>query len=126
MDTEQGIRTNTTILLGNVAQYLTQDTREKVLSAAFTRALRDPFAPARAAAIAAYVHTEQYYSVRECATKVVPALSWMTVDADADVRVAAIDALRTFVKKLEDGQGLLVRQQQQQQQKGLPHFFSTH
>ncbi|KAJ6848265.1 putative inactive serine/threonine-protein kinase scy1 [Iris pallida] len=50
VDEEPAIRTNTTILLGNIATYLNEGTRKRVLINAFTvRALRDTFSPARAA-----------------------------------------------------------------------------
>ncbi|KAF3772535.1 N-terminal kinase-like protein [Nymphaea thermarum] len=50
VDEEPAIRTNTTILLGNIANYLNDGTRKRVLINAFTvRALRDTFSPARAA-----------------------------------------------------------------------------
>jgi hypothetical protein len=37
MDEHPGIRTNTTICLGKIAMYLTEQTRQKVLVAAFLR-----------------------------------------------------------------------------------------
>ncbi|KAK4383153.1 putative inactive serine/threonine-protein kinase scy1 [Sesamum angolense] len=50
VDEEPAIRTNTTILLGNIASYLSEGTRKRVLINAFTvRALRDTFSPARGA-----------------------------------------------------------------------------
>ncbi|PIN15089.1 Protein kinase [Handroanthus impetiginosus] len=50
VDEEPAIRTNTTILLGNIASYLNEGTRKRVLINAFTvRALRDTFSPARGA-----------------------------------------------------------------------------
>jgi SCY1-like protein 1 len=50
VDEEPAIRTNTTILLGNIATYLNEGTRKRVLINAFTvRALRDTFPPARGA-----------------------------------------------------------------------------
>jgi SCY1-like protein 1 len=50
VDEEPAIRTNTTILLGNIASHLNEATRKRVLINAFTvRALRDGFAPARGA-----------------------------------------------------------------------------
>lgn len=43
------IRTNTTVCLGKIAQYLDPKNRCKILSSAFGRALKDPFAPSRIA-----------------------------------------------------------------------------
>ena len=44
-----GIRTNTTVCLGKIAQHLHPQIRQKVLISAFIRAMRDPFPPARSA-----------------------------------------------------------------------------
>ncbi|RAL65380.1 hypothetical protein DID88_000948 [Monilinia fructigena] len=52
-DEQPGIRTNTTICLGKIAKNLGVSTRSKVLIAAFTRSLRDPFVHARNAALLA-------------------------------------------------------------------------
>jgi SCY1-like protein 1 len=43
------IRTNTTVCLGKIAQYLDPKNRSKILSSAFGRALKDPFPPSRMA-----------------------------------------------------------------------------
>ncbi|KAL1838230.1 hypothetical protein VTJ49DRAFT_2928 [Mycothermus thermophilus] len=48
-DEQPGIRTNTTICLGKIAKHLGNSTRAKVLIAAFTRSLRDPFRTAHCA-----------------------------------------------------------------------------
>ena len=52
-DEQPGIRTNTTICLGKIARNLGAGSRAKVLSAAFSRSLRDPFVHARNAALMA-------------------------------------------------------------------------
>lgn len=50
MKDEQGsIRTNTTVCLGKIAQYLDSKNRSKILISAFSRALKDPFPPSRMA-----------------------------------------------------------------------------
>ncbi|EFJ18677.1 hypothetical protein SELMODRAFT_444483 [Selaginella moellendorffii] len=112
VDEEPAIRTNTTILLGNIAGLLNDSTRKRVLINAFTvRALRDGFAPARGAGIMALTATSQYYDVVEIATRVLPSLVNLTIDADSDVRTKAFEATETFLqlvrrhhnKQLEDG-----------------------
>ena len=57
MDEEPSIRANTTVLLGNVAQYLGEATCKRVLLNAFTRALKDAFPPAKIAGLRAMVAT---------------------------------------------------------------------
>jgi hypothetical protein len=49
-----GIRTNTTVCLGKIAQHLHPQIRQKVLISAFIRAMRDPFPPARSAGKSAH------------------------------------------------------------------------
>jgi SCY1-like protein 1 len=56
-----------------------------VLVAAFTRALRDPQAPHRIAGITGLVKTIKYYTVKDCATNIIPALSFICVDPNVEV-----------------------------------------
>lgn len=46
-DDQGGIRTNTTVCLGKIAQHLHPQVRQRVLISAFIRAMRDPFPPSR-------------------------------------------------------------------------------
>ena len=50
-DEEAPIRANTTILLGNLAQYLSEAKTKQILLNAFFRPLKDPFPPARIAGL---------------------------------------------------------------------------
>src|SRR5207249_5794324 len=79
-DDQGGIRTNTTVCLGKIASYLHPQTRQKVLISAFTRALRDPFPPARTAGILALAATQGFYPIKDAAGRIIPALSLLTVD----------------------------------------------
>ncbi|XP_010938026.1 uncharacterized protein [Elaeis guineensis] len=98
VDEEPAIRTNTTILLGNMARYLNEGTRKRVLINAFTvRALRDNFAPARAAGIMALSATSSYYDIMEIATRILPNIVVLTVDPDGDVRTKAFQAVDQFL-----------------------------
>uniref|UniRef100_A0A7N0TIA1 Protein kinase domain-containing protein n=1 Tax=Kalanchoe fedtschenkoi TaxID=63787 RepID=A0A7N0TIA1_KALFE len=99
VDEEPAIRTNTTILLGNIANHLNEGTRKRVLINAFTvRALRDTFSPARAAGVMALCATSSYYDITEVATRVLPTLVVLTVDPDSDVRSKAFDAVEQFLQ----------------------------
>lgn len=53
--------------------------------AAFSRALRDPHAPSRIAGVTGFRETKQFYSLKDCAMHVLPALSYMTVDPNPEV-----------------------------------------
>ncbi|WOK95872.1 putative inactive serine/threonine-protein kinase scy1 isoform X4 [Canna indica] len=98
VDEEPAIRTNTTILLGNIASYLNEATRKRVLINAFTvRALRDTFSPARAAGIMALSATISYYDMTEVATRILPNIVVLTIDPDGDVRTKAFQAIDQFL-----------------------------
>ncbi|OMO63639.1 Cytochrome P450 [Corchorus capsularis] len=99
VDEEPAIRTNTTILLGNIASYLNEGTRKRVLINAFTvRALRDTFSPARAAGVMALCATSSYYDVTEIATRILPNIVVLTIDPDSDVRSKAFQAVEQFLQ----------------------------
>lgn len=81
-DPQPGIRTNTTICLGKIAKNLGASSRSKVLIAAFTRSLRDPFVHARNAALMALCATIDVFSVDDCATKILPCLCPALLDKE--------------------------------------------
>ncbi|KAL6509387.1 hypothetical protein OROGR_022697 [Orobanche gracilis] len=99
VDEEPTIRTNTTILLGNIASHLNEGTRKRVLINAFTvRALRDTFSPARGAGIMALSATTAYYDATEIATRILPNIVVLTIDPDSDVRSKAFQAVEQFLQ----------------------------
>ena len=97
VDEEPAIRANTTICLGNLSRYLGAAACKRVLLNAFTRALRDPFPPARAAGLMALQATITHYDASEGALRVLPCVTPLTVDADAAVRAAAFEVTDAFV-----------------------------
>ncbi|CAG5106864.1 Similar to scyl1: N-terminal kinase-like protein (Xenopus tropicalis) [Cotesia congregata] len=100
-DEQGGIRTNTTVCLGKIAQHLHPQIRQKVLIGAFIRGTRDPFPPARSASVSALAITQQYYLLQEVANRILPALCTLTTDADKTVRDTAFRTIRGFLFKLE-------------------------
>lgn len=99
VDEEPAIRTNTTILLGNIASHLNEGTRKRVLINAFTvRALRDTFSPARGAGVMALCATSSYYDINEVATRILPSVVVLTIDPDSDVRSKALQAVDQFLQ----------------------------
>ncbi|KAK8612096.1 hypothetical protein V6N13_092215 [Hibiscus sabdariffa] len=102
VDEEPAIRTNTTILLGNIASYLNEGTRKRVLINAFTvRALRDTFSPARGAGVMALCATSSYYDTNEIATRILPNIVVLTIDPDSDVRSKVFQAVDQFLQILK-------------------------
>ncbi|CAI9091892.1 OLC1v1027000C1 [Oldenlandia corymbosa var. corymbosa] len=99
VDEEPAIRTNTTILLGNIASHLNEGMRKRVLINAFTaRALRDTFSPARGAGIMALCATSSYYDATEIATRILPNLVVLTIDPDSEVQSKAFQAVEQFLQ----------------------------
>ena len=81
-DEQPGIRTNTTICLGKIAKNLGTSSRSKVLVAAFTRSLRDPFVHARNAALMAMSATIDFFNEEDCANKILPSLCPCLLDKE--------------------------------------------
>ncbi|XP_043254751.1 N-terminal kinase-like protein [Colletes gigas] len=100
-DEHGGIRTNTTVCLGKIAQHLHPQIRQKVLIGAFIRGTRDIFPPARTASILALAATQQYFLLQEVAHRILPALCPLTTDVDKGVRDNAFRTIRGFLSKLE-------------------------
>jgi len=100
-DEQAGIRTNTTVCLGKIARFLHYQTRQKVLIAAFATKLRDPFPPARIAAINALAATQQYHTLADTANRVLPALCPLLMDPEEPVRKQAFKVFKGFSEKME-------------------------
>lgn len=61
-------------------------TRHRVLTSAFSRATKDPFAPSRVAGVLSFAATHNLYSMSDCAHKILPVLCGLTVDPEKSVR----------------------------------------
>lgn len=99
-DEQPGIRTNTTICLGKIARNLGTSSRSKVLIAAFSRSLKDPFVHARNAALMALNATSDVFSEDDCATKILPAICSSLIDKEKFVRETANKAFDTYTAKV--------------------------
>lgn len=99
-DEQPGIRTNTTICLGKIAKNIGTSTRAKVLIAAFTRSLRDPFVHGRNAALMSLGATAEYYSDEECATRLLPAVCPLLIDKEKLIRDQANRTMDTLIARV--------------------------
>ncbi|KAL2268741.1 hypothetical protein VTJ83DRAFT_3587 [Remersonia thermophila] len=100
-DEQPGIRTNTTICLGKIAKHLGTSTRAKVLIAAFTRSLRDPFVHARNAALMALSVTSEYFGPEDCALRIMPAICPSLIDKEKLIRDQATKTLDVYMAKIK-------------------------
>ena len=99
-DEQPGIRTNTTICLGKIAKNLGTSSRSKVLIAAFTRSLRDPFVHARNAALMALGATVEHFSDEDCAAKILPVVCPLVIDKEKIIRDSANRAIDTYLQRV--------------------------
>lgn len=100
-DEQPGIRTNTTICLGKIAKYLGTSSRGKVLIAAFTRSLRDPFVHARNASLMALSVTSDCFSDEDCALRIVPAVCPSLIDKEKVIRDQASKTIDVYLAKIK-------------------------
>lgn len=100
-DEQPGIRTNTTICLGKIAKNLGTSTRSKVLIAAFTRSLRDPFVHARNASLLALAVTSEYFTEEDSASRILPSICPLLIDKEKLVRDQAIKTMEVYMGKIK-------------------------
>lgn len=99
-DEQPGIRTNTTICLGKIAKNLGTSSRSKVLIAAFSRSLRDPFVHARNASLMALSVTGDCFSDDDSALRIIPAISPLLIDKEKVVRDQAFKTMDIYMQKI--------------------------
>lgn len=99
-DEQPGIRTNTTICLGKIAKNLGTSTRSKVLIAAFTRSLRDPFVHARNAALMSLGATVEHFSDEDCAVRILPVVTPSLIDKEKMIRDQANRTMDIYLAKI--------------------------
>ncbi|CAD6445220.1 d5e0a73f-ea7e-42b9-bde2-a327e15f8796 [Sclerotinia trifoliorum] len=99
-DEQPGIRTNTTICLGKIAKNLGVSTRSKVLIAAFTRSLRDPFVHARNAALLALSVTADSFNDDDCANRILPALCPCLIDKEKLIREQTNKTMDVYLQRI--------------------------
>ncbi|TIA87050.1 hypothetical protein E3P99_03415 [Wallemia hederae] len=101
LDPEPSIRTNTCILIGKLTPKLSIATRKKVLVSACARAMKDSFAPARAAGLRTLLATVDDQEEGDLATRVLPTVCPCLLDKEKSVRDQAFEVLRSIVGKVE-------------------------
>lgn len=100
LDPEPSIRTNTCILIGKLTPKLSATTRKKILVPACSRALKDSFAPARAAGLRTLLATVDEHDDNDLATKVLPTLCPALLDKEKVVRDQAFEVVEKLIEKL--------------------------
>jgi SCY1-like protein 1 len=85
--------------LGKISKNLGTSTRSKVLIAAFTRSLRDPFVHARNAALMALAVTNDAFSEEDSAARILPALCPCLIDKEKLVRDQANKTIDVYLAR---------------------------
>jgi len=101
-DDQGPIRTNTTVCLGKVTPHLSPIVRQRVITSAFSRAMKDPFTAARISGVLGMLNNIKYFTLKDCANKAIPCLSQLTVDPEKNVRDYVFKALKAFIDKLQE------------------------
>jgi SCY1-like protein 1 len=126
-DTETSIRTNSVIFIAKLASHLSETTLQKMLMPAFTRAMKDTFAPCRLAALQSCLKTKALFGLEDVAVKVLPSVMPLLLDPTANVRKEAFAVVTEFMKLLkEESDKMEVRAQQQQQQQAMQQQQQQH
>eukprot|EP00758_Cryptobia_borreli_P004045 Tbor_TRINITY_DN4148_c0_g1::TRINITY_DN4148_c0_g1_i1::g.26557::m.26557/K08876/SCYL1; SCY1-like protein 1 len=99
-DREGPIRTNSTICLSLIAQYLPESIKAKTLVNGFGRMLKDPFIPSKVAAIRSLIATIDCFNLQQIGELLIPATAPCTADPKYEVRVVALDLLDRLVYKM--------------------------
>jgi SCY1-like protein 1 len=106
-DEQPGIRTNTTICLGKISKNLGISTRSKVLIAAFSRSIRDPFVHARNASLMALAATADLFNEDDCANRIMPAICPALIDKEKLVRDQANKTLDLYLSRMRKAASIM-------------------
>lgn len=97
------IRASSTACLGRITKFLTSETQNTILLQSFLQTMKDPFPPARHAAIVAIMTNQaEVFSHHDCASKIMPLLCQLCLDIDQKVKQLAIQSLKTLIDRLEN------------------------
>ena len=100
-DTSPSIRAHTMIMIPNLASHLSDVARQKLLLPAFGRAAKDPHPPCRLASLQSLPRCQEYFTLDDLATKVLPACMPLVLDGVGDVRTAAFEIIDDLMAKLK-------------------------
>ena len=124
-DPEPAIRTNTCYCIAKMAPSLSAGVQEKVLFAAFSKCLRDPFPPARVAGLMAFLATLELLKAVDVARKLLPTISPSLADDVREVREAALKLLEACTARISAFHAQL-RQQQEAALAANPNAMGSH
>ena len=101
-DAEASIRTNATVFLGKIAFRLKEGVRNRVLCAAFSKAMRDNFVPCRISGLKAATTCITVLDHAQLVSKVLPAACILIMDRSGEVRELAFAFIEQSVRILRE------------------------
>lgn len=123
-DSEDSIRTNAVIFIGKVAPTLSEIAKSKLILPAFVRAMADGFVPCRLAGIKAICACRTLFNEKRLASEILPAIVPSLMDANGEVRDAAMQATEDILAVLRET-GERMRLEEAKQPKIAPSNGST-
>jgi SCY1-like protein 1 len=100
-DSETSIRTNSVIFIAKLAPHLSEVSKQKMLLPAYSRGMRDTFAPCRLAALQSTLQSKSLFSIHDIASTIAPSVMPLTLDPMPDVRKEAFRVVQTLLKDLQ-------------------------
>lgn len=97
-DPQASIRTNLLIGLGKLEDRIPEDIRSKIIGPAYSHGLRDPFSPAKVAALDGLLRSFRSCGKEEIATKLLPAVCPLLIDGDREVSTRAVKLIGLFMQ----------------------------
>jgi SCY1-like protein 1 len=101
-DVETSIRTNSVIFISKIAPHLSEVSKQKMLLPAYSRAMKDGFAPCRLSALQSTLQSKTLFSIQDVATKVMPCVMPLLLDPMPDVRREAFRVVNLMLKDVEE------------------------
>ena len=101
-DQQTGIRANALIGLSQLEEKLSDQVRSKIVGPAYCRGLVDPFPPCKIAALNGLIKSHHLCSREEIATKLLPCICPLLVDADKEIAGRALKLVDLFVIMMKE------------------------
>lgn len=106
-DAETSLRTNAVIFIAKIAPHLSEVSKQKMLLPAYSRSMKDPFAPCRLSALQSLMQSKSLFTKQDLAVKVMPCVMPLLLDPMTDVRKEAFRVVRDFLKEIQQESDLM-------------------
>jgi SCY1-like protein 1 len=108
-DAETSLRTKAVIFIAKIAPHLSQVSKEKMLLPAYSRSMKDTFAPCRLSALQSLMESKSLFTKKDLAVKVMPCVMPLLLDPMTDVRKEAFRVVRDFLGEIQQESNLMTQ-----------------